>query len=107
MNMLDDEGDETFHCTRESYSYLSDVGWSAVERMSSTVCEEAVWSLLSSRDRYQQHSTIAKFLQRELDASRGEVNLLHLHGHQQTELLRQQQFQSVTEASTHEHRRET
>ena len=42
MNMLDDEGDDTFHGTRESYSYLSDVEWSAVERMSSTVGKEAV-----------------------------------------------------------------
>ena len=67
MNILDDEGDDTFHGTRESYSYLSDVERSAVERMSSTVSEEAVWSLLSSRDRDQQHSVIAKFLQRELD----------------------------------------
>ena len=49
MNMLDDEGDDTFHGTRESYSYLSDVEWSAVERMISTVGEEAVWSMLSSK----------------------------------------------------------
>ena len=42
MNMLDDEGDDTFHDTRESYSYLSDVEWSAVEQMSSTFGEEAV-----------------------------------------------------------------
>ena len=90
MNMLDDEGDDTFHDTRESYSYLSDVEWSAVERMSSTIGEEAVRYLLSSRDRDQQHSISAKFLQRELDASRAEVTLLHQHDHQQTELLRQQ-----------------
>ena len=89
MNMLDDEGDDTFYGTRESY-YLSDVEWSAVERMSATAGEEAVWSLLSSRDRDQQHSVIAKSLQRELDASRAEVTLLHQLGHQQTELLRQQ-----------------
>ena len=69
MNMSDDEGDNTLHGTRESYSYLSDVEWSAVERMSSTVGEEAVWSLLSSKERDQQHSIIAKFLQRELDTS--------------------------------------
>ena len=107
MYMLDDEGDDTFHGTRESYSYLSDVEWSAVERMSSTVGEEAVWSLLSSRDRDHQHSVIAKFLQRELDASRAEVTLLHQHGHQQTELPRQQQSQSATAASTRERRSET
>ena len=62
MNMLDDEGDDTFQGTRESYSYLSYVEWSAVEQINSTVGEEAVWSLLSSRDRDQQHSNIAKFL---------------------------------------------
>uniref|UniRef100_M4B3B1 Uncharacterized protein n=1 Tax=Hyaloperonospora arabidopsidis (strain Emoy2) TaxID=559515 RepID=M4B3B1_HYAAE len=138
MNMLDEEGDDTFHGTRESYSYLaarfrgdrsddrlcsirfdsrvvsfsivttlSDAEWSAVERMSSTVGEGAVWSLLSSRDRDQQHFIIAKFLQEELDASRAEVTLLHQHGHQQTELLRQQQSQSATAVSTRERRRET
>ena len=107
MNMLDDEGDDTFQGTRDSYSYLSDVEWSAVERMSSTVGEEAVWSLLSSRYRDQLHSIIAKLLQQKLDASRAEVTLLHQHGHQRTELLRQQQSQSATTASTHERRRET
>ena len=81
MNVLDKEGDDTFHGTRESYSYLSGVEWSAIERMSSTVGEEAPWCLLSSRDRNQQHSIIAKFLQRELDASRAELTLLHQHGH--------------------------
>uniref|UniRef100_M4B661 Uncharacterized protein n=1 Tax=Hyaloperonospora arabidopsidis (strain Emoy2) TaxID=559515 RepID=M4B661_HYAAE len=105
--MLDDEGDDTFHGTRESYSYLSNVEWSVVERMSSTVGKEAVWSLLSSRDRDQQHSIIDKFLQRELDASRAEVTVLHQRGHQQTELLKQQQSQSATAASIREHRRET
>ena len=91
MNMLDDESDDTFHGTRKGHSYLSDVEWIAVGRMSSTVSEEAVWSLLSSMDTGQQHSIIAKFLQRELDASRAEVTLMHQHGHLQTELLRQQQ----------------
>uniref|UniRef100_M4BMU6 Uncharacterized protein n=1 Tax=Hyaloperonospora arabidopsidis (strain Emoy2) TaxID=559515 RepID=M4BMU6_HYAAE len=102
MNMLDDEGDDT----RESYYYLSDVQWSAVERMSSTVGEDAVCSLLSSRDREQQHSAIAKFLQQELDASRAEVTLLHQHCHQQTKIVRQQQSQSATAASTRDRRRE-
>ena len=56
MNMLDDEeSDDTFHGTREIYSYSGDIEWNATERMSSTVGEEAVWSLLSSRDKDQQH----------------------------------------------------
>ena len=44
--MLNNEGYDTFHGTRESYSYLSDVEWSAVERMSLTVGEDAVWSAI-------------------------------------------------------------
>ena len=63
--------------------------------------------LLSSRDRDQQQIIIAWFLQRELDASRAEVTLMHQHGHQQTELLIQQQSQSATAASTRERRRDT
>ena len=35
------------------------------------------------------------------------MTLLHQHGHQQTELLRQQHSQSATAASTRERRRET
>uniref|UniRef100_M4BST2 Retrotransposon gag domain-containing protein n=1 Tax=Hyaloperonospora arabidopsidis (strain Emoy2) TaxID=559515 RepID=M4BST2_HYAAE len=106
MNMLDEEGD-TFHGTRESYFSLSDVEWSAVERMRSAFGEEAVLSLLSSRDTDQQHSVIAKFLQRELDASRAEVTLLNQQGHQQTEFLIHQQSQSASAATTRERRRET
>ena len=103
MNMLDDEeSDETFHGTREDYSYLSDIEWSVVERISSTEGEEAVWALLSLKDKYQQHYVIAKFLQRELDASRDEVTMLEQQGHQQTELIRQQQSQSDAAASTRE-----
>ena len=93
MNMLDDESEDNFHGTREGYSYLSDVEWSAVERMTSTVGEEAVWSLLSSNNRDQQHSVIINLIQRELDAARAEVIQLHQKGHQQNELLRQQQSQ--------------
>ena len=64
--MLDNEGDDTFHGTRESYSYLRAVKWSAAERMSSTVGEEAVWYLLSSRDRDQKHSLIANLCNENL-----------------------------------------
>ena len=99
MNIVDDGSEDKFHGTRESYSYLSDVEWSAVERMTSTVEDEAVWSLLSSNDRGQQYSIIAKFIQRELDVARAEVTQLHQQGHQQNELLRQQQSQSAVAAS--------
>ena len=74
--------------------------------MSSTVGEEDARSLLSSRDMEQHHSTIAKLLQRELDASRAEVTLLHQHGHQQTELLRRQQSQAAVGGTTHTRRPE-
>ena len=86
--MLDDGSEENSHGTRDSYSYLSNVEWSAVERMTSTVGEEAVWSLLSSNDRDQQHSIIAQFIQRELDAARAEVTQLHQQGHQKNEIVR-------------------
>ena len=50
MNMLDDDSD-SFHATRDSYSYLSDIEWSVVERMSSTIGEHAVSAMLSALDR--------------------------------------------------------
>ena len=56
MNMLDEE--DSFHATREDFSHLSDIEWSAVERMSSTVGETAISARLESLDRYQQHAAI-------------------------------------------------
>ena len=82
MDMLYEVKGVRFHGTRESYSYLSDVEWSAVERMSSTVGEDVIWSMLSTRDRDQQHSVISKFLQREYDALRVQVTLLQQKYHQ-------------------------
>lgn len=75
MNMLSDE-EERFHATRESYSQLSDVEWSAVERMSSIVGEHAVCAMLSSLDSDEQHAVIVKFIQQELDVYREKVILL-------------------------------
>ena len=34
MNMLDEEEDDSFHTTRESYPHLSDSEWEVVGRMS-------------------------------------------------------------------------
>ena len=48
MNILDDE--ETFHATREGFNHLSDLEWSAVERMSSTVGEIAISAMLEYLD---------------------------------------------------------
>ena len=93
--MLDEVEGDRFHGAREIYSYMSDVEWSAVERMSSTVGKDEIWSMLSTRDRDQQHSVISKFLQQEADESRAQVNLLQQQNHQRTEELRQHQSQSA------------
>ena len=79
MNMLDDEA-EDFHPTHESYSHLSQIEWDAVERLSSTIGQEAVGAMLSALGPDWQHATIAKFIQNELDAERGNVALLHQQG---------------------------
>ena len=105
MNMLNDVNNDSFHGVRESYSHLSDIEWSAVERMSSTVGEEAIWVMVSSKERDQQHVVISKFLQRELDKSRARVNLLQQQDHQRTEALRHQQSRYAE--PTRERRRES
>ena len=88
MDMLDEVEGDRFNGTRESYSYLSDVELSAIERMSSTNGEDAIWSMLFTRDRDQQHSVISKLLQREDDKLRVQVTLLQQQDHQRTEELR-------------------
>ena len=109
MNMMD--GDETFHPTREGFNHLSDLEWSAVGRMSSTVGETAISAMLESLDRDQQHAAIARFIQNELVAEREKVALLHQQGSQQaeqlrelgaqqTELLRQQQLHAAVGGTT-------
>ena len=105
MNLLHDVDGDSLHGTRESYSHLSNIEWSAIERMRSTVGEGAIWDMLSSRDRDQQHVVISKFLQRELDETRAQVTLLQQQDHQRTEALRQQQSQSSE--PTRERRRES
>ena len=105
MIMLDEVEGDRFHGARESYSHLSDVEWSAIERMSSTVGEDAIWTMISTRDRDQQHSVISKFLQRESDELRAQVTLLQQQDHQRTEELRQNLSQSVE--SSRERRRES
>ena len=95
MNMLNDEDGDRFHGTRENYCHLSDVEWSAIKRMSSTVGEKAIWAILSSRDRDQQHVVISKSFQREVDESRAQVTLLQQQDHRRTEALRQRQSPSA------------
>ena len=113
--MLDDK--ETFHATREGFTHLSDIEWGAVERMSSTVGELVVSTMLESLDRDQQHAAIAKFIHNELALEREKVALLHQQGSQQaeqlrelgaqqTELLRQQQYHAAVGGTTHARRPE-
>ena len=85
MDMSDDNGG-THHETRDSYSFLSDIERSAVERMSSTVGSDAILAMLSGLDRDALHSAIAKFLQHELDEAKEKVALLNQQGSQQAEL---------------------
>ena len=61
MDMSDENGG-THHKTRDSYSILSDIERSAVERTSSTVESDAIMAMLSGLDRDALHSAIAKFL---------------------------------------------
>ena len=105
MNMLDDVDGDRFHGFRESYSHLSDIEWSAIERISSTVGKESIWVMLSSKDRDQQHVVISKFLQQKLDQSRARVTFLQQQDHQRTEELIHQQSQSSE--PTCERRRES
>ena len=64
MNMLVEE--DSFHATREGFSHLSDIEWSAVERMSSTVGKTAISAVLESLDRDQQHAATSRFIQMNL-----------------------------------------
>ena len=63
--------------------------------MSSTVGDQAVWAMHSSRDRDQQYSFVRKFLKREPDESQAKVTLLQQQNHQRTEMLIQQKSQSA------------
>ena len=72
MKMLNDES-EDIHPTHESYSHLSQIEKYAVERLSSTIVQEAAGAMLSALDPDGQHATIAKFIQKKLDAEREKV----------------------------------
>ena len=69
MKILDDEAEDS-HPTHESYSRLSQIEWVAVERLSSTIGQEAVGTMLSALGPDGQHATISEFIQDELDAER-------------------------------------
>ena len=61
--------------------------------------QEAVGTMLSSRGPDGHHTTIATFIQNELDAEQEKVTLLHQQGSQQFKLLRQQH--AAATGSTH------
>ena len=77
---MDEE--EGLHATREDYTHLSDIEWSAVERMGSTVGETTTSAMLDSLNRDHQHAAIAGFIQNELVSKREKVALLHQQGSQ-------------------------
>ena len=86
--------------------------------MSSTLGESAISAMLDSLGVDQQHVTIAKFIQNELDVEREKVALFHQQGSQQaeqlrelgaqqTELLRQRQFHAAVGKPKHTRRPES
>ena len=79
MNMMDEEEDDSFHVTRESYPHLSDSEWEAVGRMSSLMGEPAISGMLESLTRDRQHAAINNFLEGELVVERQKMALLNQH----------------------------
>ena len=92
MNMLDDVVKD-FYPTHEINFHLSQIEWDAVERLSTTIGQEAIGAMLPALGSDGQHATIAKSIQNELDAERVKVALLHEQGSQHTELLKEQSTQ--------------
>ena len=74
---------------------LSDLEWSAVQRMAETIGTPAVGTMLLSLSRDEQYATIAKFIQHELDEVKRKLTLLQEQGSQQVELLREQGAQQA------------
>ena len=107
MNTLDDD-DSQHHDERSgSFSFLSEIERSAVERMGSTVGRDAIMAMLSGLDRDALHSAISKFIQHEPDEARMTIALLNQQGSQQAELLRMQKVQNSVPGVTHARRPET
>ena len=82
--------EERHHATRDDFCHLSDLEWQAVQRMAETVGDAAVGAMLLSLSGDEQHATIAKFIQHELDEAMRKLTLLQEQGAQQADLLRQQ-----------------
>ena len=73
---------------RDEFLYLSDLEWSAVQRMAESVGNLAIGAMLLSLSRDEQHAIIAKFIQHELDEVKKKHTLLQEQGSQQVDLLR-------------------
>ena len=69
MDMSDDN-ESTHHATRDSCSFLSEIERSAVGQMSSSVGSDAIMAMLSGLERDALHSSIAKFMQHEIDEAK-------------------------------------
>ena len=68
---------------------MSDLEWSAIERMAGTVGEPALGAMLLSLNVNDQHATIAKFIQHELDEAKKKNALLQEQGAHQRTLMRE------------------
>ncbi|CAI5738226.1 unnamed protein product [Peronospora farinosa] len=102
----------------DDFRHLSDLEWNAVQRMDETIGNPAVGAMLLSLSGDDQHATIAKFIQHELDKvvkkptllqeqGSQQVELLIEQGAQQSELLRQQQASAVAAGSAYTRRPES
>ena len=92
---MESADDERHHATRDDFRYLSDLEWSAVQRMAESIGDPAVGAMLLSLSKDEQHATIAKFIQHELDEVKRKLTLLQEQGSQQVELLREQGAQQA------------
>ena len=92
---MDSADDERRHVVREDFCHLSDLEWQAVQRMADTIGDPAVGAMLLSLSGDEQHATIAKFMQHELDEAMKKITLLQEQGAQQVDLLREQGAQQA------------
>jgi hypothetical protein len=76
--------------TRDAAPHLSDLEWSALERMSEGIGPQAVASMLHTLSHDAQHVSIAHFIQHELDGVRRQVSDLMESNARQAAESRQQ-----------------
>lgn len=86
---------------REECPHLSDLQWSALERMAESIGKAAVGAMLLSLSHNEQHASIAKFMDHELEESRREAASLRAFGARQVEQS-QQQIAALREQAAHQ-----